>query len=739
MLALLALLVFTTGLQAENSAEPLGDELLRITPAESLFCVRVNNFDHTVGMMDQFLAGASPVPMGISMLARMQLAGVLGDPALNNVKMGGSFSIFAVIAPGQAVEAQPTQNVFIAGLLPITDFQQFASGNPNCSQPDANGISKITVSDMTGKTKTTLITKVGGYALTSSEKNYDKLVATTKSMSAGTAAGLAGTLDAEEIEKAAKEPLWAYGNVQLVSKTFGPMVFAQLENIKTMMEKTNASGQASFGDPAAIINMYAVILEALMKETHFLSLTIRPKPDVCNLTMSIAAVPGTDMANMFVANTSPAQENKLLAYLEDGAAMNFGCSLNKTFVNQLNSKSIDMLATIAGEDTTAEEIAKTKTWLADTTNALGESLAFSLSTDAKQKPPLAAEYVIAIKDEKTFNRALEEATQMVNTGAIANFYKSMGMVITYTMSRDVDRYKGVSIDSAKLVMKPTEPNSPQAQVTDAMYGDGFQYRWGIMRADRLCACVVGGDDVDSSIRKLIDKVKAGRLQQEQQMAAEINAAMGLLPEADKADFMGTYNYVRLLKMATALAPVPMPEIDIPTKSNIAFAGKIGGGKMAVEVAMPKEHLTELTAAFQMLQQQKLEELKKQQQKTATQPVPDDKKPAEDLGDDRPIDDQDAMWVKCKNDNCEAAYQIGMKYYFRYLGKHQDPMSMKPANLVCKKCGKESIYRAEKCDKCGLVFKRGAVPHDFADRCPTCKYSGTEDRRKRAREAKRQTE
>jgi hypothetical protein len=716
-----ALLVFTAGLWAGSPAEPVGDELLRITPAESLFCVRVNNLDYTFGIMDQFLTGAAPIPMAISMLARMQLAGVLGDPALNNVKTGGSFSIFAVTAPGQTVEGQPTQNVFIAGLLPITDFQQFVSGNPNCSPPDANGISKITVSDMTGKVKTTLITPAGSYALVSSKNNYDRLVATAKSISGSTAAGLASTLDAHEIEKAAKEPLWAYGNVQLASKAFGPMVFAQIENIKTMMEKTKQSGQAAFADPAAIMNMYASILETLMKETQFLSLTIRPKQDVCNLTMSISAVPGTDMANMFVADASSNQENKLLAYLEDDAAINFGCSLNKTFANQLNSKSIDMLATIAGKSTTAEEIAKMKTWLADMTRALGESLAFSLSTDAKQKPPPTAEYVVAVKDEKTFNQVLDEATQMVNTGAIANLYKKMGMEVTYTMSRDVDLYKGVSIDSAKLVVKPTEPNSPQAQLIDAVYGPGLQYRWGIMRTDRLCVCVIGGDDVSSSIRTLIDKVKAGRLQPKQQLADEVKAALALLPQPNKADFVGTYNYVRMLNMATTMAPVPMPEMDIPTKSNLAFAGKIGGGKMALEVAVPKEHLTELTAAFQMLQQQMHERLQKRQEQVKSS------KPSV------------MYWVKCSNSDCEHEWEMDRKDYFAYLKEHRDPTSMAAPAVVCPECGKESGYRAEKCDKCGLVFKRGSVPHDFADRCPSCSFSETEDRRRRAREASRQTE
>jgi hypothetical protein len=648
----------------------------------------------------------------------MLLAGALGDPALNNVNMAGNFSIFALTATAQAATGQPAANIFLAGLLPVTDFQQFVSGNPNCGPPDANGVSKITV---VGTSKTTLITKVGGYALVSSEKNYDTLLATAKSITGSGTAGLAGALDAGEIEKATKEPLWAYGNVQLVSKAFGPMVFAQLENIKTMMEKAKQSGQAPFADPAAIMSIYAGILETLMKETQFLSLTIKPKQNVCNLTMCIAAVPGTDMANMFVADASTGQENKLLAYLKDGAAMNFGCNLNKTFVKQLNNKSIDLLATITDEDPTAEEITKIKTMMTDMVDALGASLVFSVSIDTKNKPPFAAEYAVAVKDEKTFNRALEEITPMVNTGPIASFYKKMGIEIAYTMSRDVDLHKGVSIDSAKLVMKPTEPNSPQAQLIDAVYGPALRYRWGIMRADRLCVCIIGGDDVNSSIHTLIDKVKAGRLQPKQPLADEIKAAMPLLTEPNKADFVGTYNYLRTLNIATTMAPVPMPEMDIPTKSNLAFAGKIGGGKMALEVALPKEHLIELTAAFQLLQQKMHERLKERQEQ-----VENSKSSV-------------MYWVKCTNADCEHEWQMDRTDYFVYLKEHQDPASMAPPAIVCPECGNKSSFRAEKCNKCGLVFKRGSVPHDFADRCPSCKYSETEERREQAREASRQIE
>ena len=47
-------------------------------------------------------------------------------------------------------------------------------------------------------------------------------------------------------------------------------------------------------------------------------------------------------------------------------------------------------------------------------------------------------------------------------------------------------------------------------------------------------------------------------------------------------------------------PVPMPfgKMDIATKSNIVFAGKAGNNRMTVDIALPKEHLMEIMAAFQ---------------------------------------------------------------------------------------------------------------------------------------------
>jgi len=88
-----------------------------------------------------------------------------------------------------------------------------------------------------------------------------------------------------------------------------------------------------------------------------------------------------------------------------------------------------------------------------------------------------------------------------------------------------------------------------------------------------------------------------------------------------------------------------------------------------------------------------------------------------------------IWVKCRNSDCEATYQIDNKVYITYL--RENPVGLTTPALVCEKCGEESVYKAVKCEKCGLVFEPGAVPKDFPDRCPECGHSKTEERRKRA--------
>ncbi len=604
---LFVLLILATGLQAQSSAKPADDTLLKMIPAKSLFCIRVNNFEYTLSQIDQFLAGVSPMPMGLAILARTQLANVLGSPELNGVNMNGSFVIFGAIPSGEPTQTNPISELFVGALVSVTDYRQLISGNPNCSQPDEKGVSKIT----SNGTPIMLITQAGNYALISWANDYAKLVAMAKVISATKAAGLASALDADEAKLATAEPVWAYGNVQQASKAFGNVVFEKIEEIKTNMKNIKAK------DPNTppmmnidnVMNMYASILKTLMKETQYLSITINPKPNVLNITKTISAVPGTDMANMFIADASAAQENKLLGYLEDGAMMNFGFKINSSFWKQLNIKGIDLLAVMAGDSITVEDITRMKTLAAGVTDCVGGPIACSASIDTKNKPPFVANYVIAVKDKEKFNRLIEEATQMLNTSGIMDFYKDMGIETGFTIQRGADRYKDVSIDSAKFTMKSTDANSPQGQMINVMYGGGFDYRWGMV--DGLWVCTIGGN-ANSAIRELIDQVKAGG---PKQIGDEMKTALTLLPEADKADFVVTYNFLRLFKMVGAFSPMPMPmlQMDIPTKSNIVFAGKAGNGKMAVDIALPKEHLMEIMGVFQMMKQQQQKMMMQQNQ------------------------------------------------------------------------------------------------------------------------------
>jgi hypothetical protein len=147
-------------------------------------------------------------------------------------------------------------------------------------------------------------------------------------------------------------------------------------------------------------------------------------------------------------------------------------------------------------------------------------------------------------------------------------------------------------------MKVKDTNSPEGQMIQAMYGDGFDYRYAYV--DGLYLMAIGGEP-DAAIKKMIDSVKAGT---EKKIGGEMAAAMALLGGAEDADFVGTINYIRLLGMVMGFVPMPMPIPfgQIPTKSNIAFAGNIGNGKLVVDVAVPKEHIMEFVAGMQMLMQ-----------------------------------------------------------------------------------------------------------------------------------------
>lgn len=92
-----------------------------------------------------------------------------------------------------------------------------------------------------------------------------------------------------------------------------------------------------------------------------------------------------------------------------------------------------------------------------------------------------------------------------------------------------------------------------------------------------------------------------------------------------------------------------------------------------------------------------------------------------------------MWlVKCSNPDCEVDYQIDKREYLETLAKRREELSMGMGSppLICQECGKDSVYKALKCEKCNVTFFTGSVRRDFKDRCPECGYSKIEEVRKK---------
>ena len=102
--------------------------------------------------------------------------------------------------------------------------------------------------------------------------------------------------------------------------------------------------------------------------------------------------------------------------------------------------------------------------------------------------------------------------------------------------------------------------------------------------------------------------------------AEIAAALTLLDNSQDADFVGTFNILRFLSMVSGFMPTPMPFDQMPTTSNIAYAGRVGDGKLIVDVAVPKEHIMEISTGMQMMMMQQQQQQMQQMQQGGSMPM-----------------------------------------------------------------------------------------------------------------------
>ncbi|MCX5634760.1 MAG: hypothetical protein NTW55_02805 [Planctomycetota bacterium] len=556
-------------------------DVFEAVPADALFAIRINNYEGTLGQLDQFLAGIAPMPNPAAMMTRMQLANAIGDPNMANVNLKGQMAIF-----GTAIQKEPNvlPEMFIGFLVPVADYSKFISSNVSATKPDSNGVSTI------GRKKM-LVMQAGSYAILAPPDKYTALGATVK---AAKAKNLTSVLGAANREAAVVGRIWAYGNIEQVKKLYGPMIFAKMDEAQKVM----AAKDPNIALAAKGIAIYFEVAKRLMNESKTIMLAANPKPDVLSLTGTFTAIPGTKLAGILESSSADKGTNPLLSYLPGNAVMNMSGHVNKPVMIKMYEELVDIFAPVLGPKFTADEKAKTMNLIKSGVNSLGKTLVHSAFFDPNSKPLFSAMYVFEVADNNAFQKSIDAGIEMMNAHYMQDFLKTFGVTVICDMKRNAEKYKGVSIDVTKVTIKSVDANSQMGQMAMKMYGENIVAKMAIVNGLGLYAV---GITADARIKALIDKAKSG---EPNTINSEIKNAMALIPAGEQAQFAVTYNYLRLLRMMADFMPgVPFDANalrQIVSKSNIAITGNIGDGAVTLNVAVPKEHVLEIKSAVEML-------------------------------------------------------------------------------------------------------------------------------------------
>ncbi len=544
---------------------------LDTVPADSLFCVKINNFDATMAKIDQFSLGLIPMVVP-SQAARAHLfMRTLGNPTMQGLNTGGDVIIF-----GMAREGSPEPAVI--AMLPVKDYSQFVSASQNVSEPNENGVSSVKGPGMGNL----VAVKAGNYALLGEVENTSLILAAAKGSK-----GLADSLDASQKKLSSEAPIWIYGDIDQINKSYGRMIEMSLGMMQQQMQAMSPAG----GSPQEIAQI-TKLLKKFLAESDYVSIAIDPEPDVLNIKKTFSAEAGTEMANMFAKDSTLPKTNKLIGYMEDGAAMNFSAKLNKSLMLTLIDVKLDTMRTFLGDEVRNQLNGIAKELIAST----GGTMAVSVKPNS-DKPPFAVTKVVQVRDKDGFKQAYSKAIDLITGDVLANLSKA-GLKAEGEYIKGASSYKGVDIDLIDISLEAVDAGSPQAQMIMQKCGDRIEIKTA-MAGDYFVVAV--GADTRTAVKGLIDSVKAG----EKTLTSEVQTAVTMLDGADEADFVGTANIIRLMQITVSMAPMPMslPFDQMQTSSNVAFAGDVGDGKAVIDVAVPKKHLSELFMGFMMMQMQ----------------------------------------------------------------------------------------------------------------------------------------
>lgn len=506
--------------------------VLNIIPGDSLFCVVINDMDNTLAMTNSYLTPVVPFP--VAMMAKMQLGKLLGNEMLVGLDTTGSIAVFA-----RNAEGSPKPDLAI--ILPVTDYDTFIQSSRNISEPDGNGASTIS---SPGLDKLKLRKLSENYVVISEHPGVTDISAF---------AVMADTLDNNEMDRGTTAPLWAYGNLEIASNIFGPMLIAQIQQ-QMIAAAAMGQKQQTPEEAAAKINM----LQDTIAQLASISLTLTPTQNALKLNISFTAKPGSEIANTLRPDPAANPGFQMAGYLNEPAVL---ASISKTN-KPLAKKLIEFFATLSGPNPGLQ-------MAADSLDFIGDEEAFFIEL-VPQMPFFGIGKINQITDIGAYEQLFQKQVQA----------------------------------TAKLLQNAPMNSAPPmlAAFTTSMIPKG--------QASGNMFITALGADADNRLNLLAVLTRFAP----PAPAGDIKVAMDIIDDSQNAGFIASLNLIRVLNSAKNFAPmIPVPQVqmvmgslantEIPTQSCIAIAGRTNNGKANLQITLPKQHLQELFGVVMMIQQQ----------------------------------------------------------------------------------------------------------------------------------------
>ncbi|MFC1764191.1 hypothetical protein ACFL6U_19225 [Planctomycetota bacterium] len=563
-LVLLVLVVVGSFLLGTCSAD---DELLAMMPEDTLLCVRLNGLDQALEKLDQYLLGVAP--FNISMMAKMQLGGMLGNPQLAELDTRGALAFIALTDS----KATGTPPVRFGLLVPVQSFEGFMKASPSF-QPASEGVYKLNA----GSGKTLLATAFKNYALLTRHGEASELTALKKQLSSGTS--IQSSLDQAEVQRATSEPIWVMANTAAVSKVFGSVLQEKVQQASAMMSAMAAmqQGGAMAANPAQTEAATKELFDAL-SQSRYLAASIAPSAEQLGVDVRLASKPGTALAEK-LDKSKTKRDVGLMGFLQDGAAF----SLTSNLVGKFIGGSFDSLAAhCPAENTEAKEKATALT--AEIAKQFqGASDALSVKLTPGQSPFFTVQYAAQIKDGAKLQEQIGEMAKILGDSLPEG-------TAAFKLQSAVSEHQGVSIDGATVT-----PPMPLGSIKQ------LDYRMAYL--DKLFVVTVGSG-IEAGIKQLVDKAKA----KPGPAPADVTKILAPVEEAQAADLVAAINIAQILQ----LSPGAGAGQSTPTQSGMAALLNMDKGQATFGLRLPKKHLQEVMQAVQMLMMQRMMKQQPQQQ------------------------------------------------------------------------------------------------------------------------------